>query len=192
MGHQITAEGGSDLAPDAPHVLGAAGGGDLSPTSPGHVAGEGGADLSPAAPFVLGAVGGGDLSPTAPGQETAEFRLPSIAVSGALTKDGATALVFPTLLPAGLRNGRPHWTNTGGHWDGEGGGNYCLTWDESLEYQLITNIGGVFGFSGGQNAGHPFEVATWSPYDGGETGTPVLSTYSPPAAPHTLVPETIY
>lgn len=57
MAHQITSEGGANLAPAAPAQIGA----------------EGGASLGPAAPAGIGTEGGASLAPVAPGQITAEY-----------------------------------------------------------------------------------------------------------------------
>jgi hypothetical protein len=72
MAHQLTAEGGANLAPTALGQTTAEGGADTAPTA-GHVLlAEGGANLEPTAPDALGAEGGANLSPTALGQTTAE------------------------------------------------------------------------------------------------------------------------
>jgi len=37
----------------------------------------------------------------------------SLAVTGTLTSDGTTPVVFPTLVFAGMRNGKPEYSSTG-------------------------------------------------------------------------------
>lgn len=101
----------------------------------------------------------------------------AIVVSGVLTRDGATPLVFPVLLRAPDFNGRAAWTNTGGDWAGEEGGNYGYVWNSELfSWELICNSGGLFGF-GGRNVPNPLDAAPFEPF-GVETGTPSVAYQS--------------
>jgi hypothetical protein len=98
----------------------------------------------------------------------------SIQVSGTLTKNGTTPLVFPVLRRTVPFNGAPCWTDTGSDWDSEAGGNYAIYYDdEELSWKLVTTVGGSFGFAGGNDAS-PLQVDDWEAFSS-ETGTPTLA-----------------
>ncbi len=103
-----------------------------------------------------------------------------IRVTGTMTRNGSTPLVFPVLIRTVDYNERPCWTDTGEDYDSELGGNHVLYYDAGLfSWTLMTNSGGEFGFGGGADDS-PMTVDDWGPL-GTETGTPVLTTA--PAAP---------
>jgi hypothetical protein len=105
---------------------------------------------------------------------------PAIRVTGTMTRNGSTPLVFPILLRTVNFNGRPCWTQTGEDYESELAGNYFLFWDADLySWTLAVNSSGYFGFGGGDDDS-PMTVDDWAPL-GTETGLPTLT--AAPAAP---------
>lgn len=157
-----------------------------------------GSNYTPGTPTAPPAIGGGYTpgSPTAPraiqgnhtpGTPTAPPPVRTswartIRVTGTLTTDGVTPLVFPDLLPAGEREGLPCWTDTGEHPDTGSGNDYELSKQFGSWLLRKINGGTVFGFSDNNEYTDPLAVPVWIPIEFTETGTPVLS-YIPPAAP---------
>ena len=113
--------------------------------------------------------------------DTGDGLMPSrVRVTGTLTRDGSTPLVFPVLMRTSDHNGRACWTDNGEDFESELGWSYILYYDADLfSWTLYTPTGGGFGFGGGNDTS-PMTVDDWASL-GTETGTPVLT--AAPAAP---------
>ena len=112
-----------------------------------------------------------------------------VNISGPLTSNGSLAVVFPTLIDAGVFNGKMHYTDTGvSKMDiGEGAWNYFASYEAIL---MVGNRWSLYqkspaaqwlGPINGNESG-PEMVASWSAL-GSATGTPVVSNGSSLAAP---------
>lgn len=158
-------------APTAPLVVLAAASGGGAPSSPLVVLAAASGGGAPTAPLVVLAAASGGGSPTSPllVLAAAAGGGGSVAtVSGSLTSDGSTPLVFPELVYSGELGGKPSWSDSG-DWDTAESG---LAWFEGT--WRLTQYPFVGGWESAEDVATPDLVTAWD-LVGTATGDPEIS-----------------
>lgn len=193
MSHQITSEGGANLAPSAPFQLGAEGGASLSPAVHGVISGEGGASLAPAAPDAITSEGG-----TSTGLEvtisgiTAPTELNSVLRRGSSTLNGRRQynLDGGTGGSGGAQANRLRWLGTVSGWLLERYVNNVLA-GRFRSLSDVVNPWDATGWTAETGTGAPVVTLTAGPGDTGALAAEGAADLAP-AAPAQLTPESSY